>query len=274
MSSLDLYPLNPVFAMGVPTFRSGSVLDVALTSDVRLIDGFTVDDALVGEHQPVIVEFACTGRPIVAQRPLREVWDIKRADWAVFSHAAHTALDPLMQSITRAAGLHVFADDEKSKQKYIDELCDEWTRVLLSVASQCVGKKRVRSDRTCWWYSESVKAAHRVWRAADRRRRRHPSRRGAVDAVKAARSAYREVEAEARRRSWDAFCAGVEAERGHVNWQRYHASLGSQPPALASVRLDNKGPLPRTRATRHRTWQTTSAVFLRCHHWVRWRTWR
>jgi hypothetical protein len=115
--------------------------------------------------------------------------------------------------------------------------------MLLSYA--CIGKRRVRERHNAWWRSGSVRAAHRRMRTAKRRKQRHPGREDVVQAAAIATAEYRQAARDAQQQCWDTFCSKIESA-GRVNWQQWHRSLGSESPALGSVRLNKDDPLPRT----------------------------
>ena len=137
-------------------------------------------------------------------------------------------------------------DSEAVRQAAIDDMCAAWTAMVGAAAKESIQRCTGRRARGEWWRAQEVRAAHNRLTAAVRRRRRSPLNADVDEAVTAARREYRRIARDAKQRSWDLFCARVEAEHGRIDWKVWHRSLGADPPALASVRLRPTDPLPRT----------------------------
>ena len=89
--------LNMVFAPGIPTFTSGSVIDVALVSGraERGVEKFEVvcDSNLIGEHRPIVVHFKRNKIDAVThQNAERTGWNLQGVDWLKFARMASAEL--------------------------------------------------------------------------------------------------------------------------------------------------------------------------------------
>src|SRR6201996_7361196 len=95
---------------------------------------------------------------------------------------------------------------------------------------RCTGR-RARGE---WWRAQEVRAAHNRLTAAVRRRRRSPLNADVDETVTAARREYRRIARDAKQRSWDLFCARVEAEKRSYRLESL-AQVSRRRPARASL---------------------------------------
>jgi hypothetical protein len=112
MALLDMHILNTIYVPSCPTFRTGSVLDLAFVNDERLIDDMTIDDELVGEHRAIVLTYH--GDAIERKTSRRIAWDVKNAKWDAFAEMAANLLQPMM---TEMDDIYIdFQHDEQDRQ--------------------------------------------------------------------------------------------------------------------------------------------------------------
>jgi len=265
LNELDLFLLNVTLCYGQPTFpASGSVLDLAISSDPSLVTTFRPESGLLlhSDHHAMFGRFASL-------------------------HSSHSAPPLLPSNVRQGVSLSSSSPklafdkmDVPTFQSLLEPLCTSWlassaTQQLLSSSPATASLQAVRtaiesltlSLSTCffdaaaacapklpperrvinhWWSSiPGVHAALRRYHYCYRRYRKGKSDATRYDEYLESRRAWRAIRTQAKQQAWADLCSKIaEPQHRKLAWSAWHRTLPSAFAPLNSIRLSPEQSLP------------------------------
>lgn len=241
--------LNSVYAPFQPTFRSGSVLDLALTNDPS-VSSFQIlsHSGLDSDHEPILVTFPDSAANGPNSSKPHTKWRTDQADWKQYQEALDRGIDvlrPLLPPLSVAC---------TAPAEIVDRIGKAIETLLHDAATNTIGKKTIRPNSKYWWKHASIKPAYDRYRAAVKKKNRILSglRTDAdLSEFRQARQHWRNVVRKAKRDSWDQCCQKIsDPVNGKLRWPHYKRTKKSEHSSVFSVRSNaadpSSAPLPAT----------------------------
>jgi hypothetical protein len=240
--------LNSVYAPFQPTFRSGSVLDLALTNDPT-VSSFQILShvGLDSDHEPILVSFPDSA----AKDPNNKAhtkWRTEKADWKKYQEALDSGIDVLRPL------LPALSVDCTAPAEIADRVGKAIETLLHDAATTAIGKKTIRPNSKYWWKHASIKPAYDRYRAAVKKKNRIPAGLRTdtdLSEFRQARQQWRNTVRKAKRDSWDQCCQKIsDPANGKLRWPQFKRTKKSEHSSVFSVRSSaadpSSAPLPAT----------------------------
>jgi hypothetical protein len=263
LNDTDLHLLNTSHCYGKATFPdSGSILDIALTTDPSLISVFCPEPALLlhSDHYPMLGRFA----NLHESAPLPLLPSNSRQGAALSSSSPKLAFErmeiPEFQAALepRCAGWLQSIEIQRllaapstvtpaAAQEAIESLNSSLSACFLNAAATCAPRLPPERRIINHWFTAipGVHAALQHYHHAARFYRKNRSDSSRREAYLVSRRAWRAKKAEAKKKAWSDLCGKIaDPEHRKLAWSAWHRTLPSAFAPLNSIKLSPQQPLP------------------------------